>query len=106
MAYGISARIAQGAVDAARAEGLRVGLFRPITLYPFPKDALREFVAPGGRQLVCVEMSNGQLRDDVKLAIDCACPVHLVNRMGGNLVTEEDILARSRELARSAGGRE
>ena len=106
VAYGISARIAQGAVDAARAEGLRVGLFRPITLYPFPKDALRAFVAPGGRQLVCVEMSNGQLRDDVKLAMDCACPVHLVNRMGGNLVTEEDILARLRELARSAGGRE
>lgn len=102
VAYGISARIAQGAVDAARAEGRRVGLFRPKTLYPFPKDALNAFVARGGKQLICVEMSNGQMRDDVKLAVECRCPVHLVNRLGGNLVTTEGILEGIRNAAAKA----
>lgn len=102
VAYGICARIAQGAVDAARAEGLKVGLLRPKTLFPFPKDALKAFVERGNKQLVCVEMSNGQMRDDVKLAIDCACPVHLVNRMGGNLVTQEQIMNQLRKIAPTA----
>ncbi len=96
VAYGIIARIAQGAVDVARKEGLRVGLFRPKTLYPFPVDALKAFVDPGGKQLICVEMSNGQMRDDVKLAIDCRCPVHLVNRLGGHVVEQSQILAEIR----------
>lgn len=102
VAYGISARIAQGAVDAARAEGLKVGLFRPKTLFPFPQAALNAFVAQGGKQLICVEMSNGQMRDDVKLAIECRCPVHLVYRLGGNLVTRDEILAKIRATARQA----
>lgn len=102
VAYGISARIAQGAVDAAREEGLKVGLFRPKTLFPFPQDALNAFVAQGGKQLICVEMSNGQMRDDVKLAIECRCPVHLVYRLGGNLVTRDEILAKIRATARQA----
>ena len=102
VAYGISARIAQGAVDAARKEGLKVGLFRPKTLFPFPKDALNAFVGRGGKQLICVEMSNGQMRDDVKLAIECRCPVHLVYRLGGNLVTQDDVLAKIRAAAKKA----
>ena len=102
VAYGISARIAQGAVDAARAAGLKVGLFRPKTLFPFPQDALNAFVGRGGKQLICVEMSNGQMRDDVKLAIECRCPVHLVYRLGGNLVTRDEILAKIRATARQA----
>ena len=101
VAYGISARIAQGAVDAARAEGIRAGLFRPKTLYPFPKDALNAFVAKGGKQLISVEMSNGQMRDDIKLAVECRCPVHLANRLGGNLVTQEQVLAKIRETAKA-----
>ena len=102
VAYGISARIAQGAVDAARAEGIRAGLFRPKTLYPFPKEALNAFVAQGGKQLISVEMSNGQMRDDIKLAIECRCPVHLANRLGGNVVTQEQVLAKIREAVRKA----
>ncbi len=102
VAYGISARIAQGAVDAARAEGIRAGLFRPKTLYPFPKDALNAFVAKGGKQLVSVEMSNGQMRDDIKLAVECRCPVHLANRLGGNLITRDEVLAKVREAAKKA----
>jgi len=96
VAYGISARIAQGAMDAARAEGFKAGLFRPKTLYPFPKDALNAFVNRGGKQLISVEMSNGQMRDDLKLAIECRCPVHLACRLGGNLITQEAVLAKIR----------
>lgn len=101
VAYGILARIAQGAVDAARAQGLKVGLFRPKTLYPFPRDALNAFVAPGGKQLLSVEMSNGQMRDDIQLAVQCRCPVHLTNRMGGHVVEQGQVLAKIRELARA-----
>jgi len=101
VAYGISARIAQGAMDAARAEGFKAGLFRPKTLYPFPKDALNAFVNRGGKQLISVEMSNGQMRDDLKLAIECRCPVHLACRLGGNLITQEAVLAKIRAAAGS-----
>jgi len=101
VAYGIISRIAQGAVDAARAAGFKVGLFRPKTLYPFPADALNAFVDKGGKQLVSVEMSNGQMQDDLKLAVDCRCPVHLVSRMGGHLISQEAILATVRELAKA-----
>jgi len=99
VAFGIISRLAQGAVDAARAEGIKVGLFRPKTLFPFPKDALNAFVDRGGKQLISAEMSNGQMRDDIKLAVDCRCPVHLVSRLGGHLVTQDEILAKVRELA-------
>jgi 2-oxoisovalerate ferredoxin oxidoreductase alpha subunit len=99
VAYGIISRIAQGAVDAARAEGLKVGLFRPKTLYPFPKEALNAFVSKGGKQLVSVEMSNGQMRDDIKLAVECRCPVHLVNRLGGHVVEQKQILEKIRAIA-------
>jgi len=101
VAYGIISRLAHGAVDAARAEGLKVGLFRPKTLYPFPKDALNEFAARGGGQLISVEMSNGQMRDDIRLALNCQCPVHLVSRMGGHLIGQDQILARIHELVKA-----
>jgi len=101
VAYGIISRIAHGAVDAARAEGLKVGLFRPKTLYPFPKDALNEFAARGGRHLISVEMSNGQMLDDIRLSLNCQCPVHLVSRMGGHLIGQDQILAKIHELVKA-----
>ena len=101
VAYGIVSRIAQGAVDAARAEGLKVGLFRPKTLYPFPKDALLAFASQRGKQIVSVEMSNGQMRDDILLTVGCRCPVHLLNRMGGHVVEQDQVLAKIRELAKA-----
>lgn len=101
VSYGIVSRIVQGAVDVARAQGFKVGLFRPKTLYPFPAAALNAFVAKGGKQIVSVELSNGQMRDDIKLAIECRCPVHLVNRLGGHVVEQEPVLAKIRELART-----
>lgn len=101
VAYGISARIAHGAVDAARAEGLKVGLFRPKTLFPFPTDALNAFVKQGGKQLISVEMSNGQMRDDIQLFTECRCPVHLVSRIGGNILTHDQVLAKIRSVAKA-----
>lgn len=92
VAYGISSRIAHGAVEAARAEGLKVGLFRPKTLWPFPVDGLRALLEKGVKQLLCVEMSNGQMRDDVRLAIECSRPVGLVSRLGGNIITQAQIM--------------
>lgn len=91
-AYGACSRVARTAVDKARAAGKKVGLFRPQTLFPLAQDELQKIAAPV-KKIIVVEMSNGQFRDEVKLAINCAKPVELVNRMGGNLVTSDEILA-------------
>lgn len=96
--YGTSARIARSAVDRLRADGVKAGLFRPITLFPFPTQQL-ERAAKAGRMLV-VELSNGQYRDDIlaHLDRDIRCRVALVNRMGGNMMKVEDVEMRAREL--------
>jgi 2-oxoisovalerate ferredoxin oxidoreductase alpha subunit len=96
--YGSSARIARSAVDALRAEGLKVGLFRPITLFPFPEEELQKIAK--GKKILVVELSNGQYRDDVILHLDRQeyIPVELVNRMGGNLVTTDEVVAAARRL--------
>jgi 2-oxoisovalerate ferredoxin oxidoreductase alpha subunit len=96
--YGSSARIARSAVDQLRAEGVQAGLFRPVTLYPFPREAMNR--ALGGRSVVVVEMSNGQYRDDVLLHLDCGGrrEIRLVNRMGGNMVKVEDVIHAARSL--------
>jgi 2-oxoisovalerate ferredoxin oxidoreductase alpha subunit len=101
--YGSSARIARSAVDALRAEGLRAGLFRPITLFPFPATAMNAAVRDG--KVLVVEMSNGQYRDDVLLHLDrgCRAKVGLVNRMGGNMVKVEEVLTAARNMME--GGR-
>ncbi len=92
VAYGISSRIARSAVDEARKQGKKAGLFRLKTLFPFPKKELKALAAQADR-FIAVEMSNGQMRDDVKLAIECSKPVDLVNRIGGNLITLDQIMA-------------
>ncbi len=88
--YGIVSRIAQNAIKELREEGLKVGMIRPITLFPFPKDSIVE-AANRVDNLLCVEMSCGQMIDDVKLAIECSKPVHLLNRMGGNIPSVEEV---------------
>lgn len=95
--YGTSARIARSAVDRLREEGIRAGSFRPITLFPFPTEQLNR-VAKAGHILV-VELSNGQFRDDVKLHLGCAsrCDVALINRMGGNLMKVEEVVAAAKQ---------
>ncbi len=90
VSYGISSRIARSAVNRSRRNGLKVGLFRLKTLFPFPKQRLNE-IADRYCKFICVEMSNGQMQADVKLAIECKRDVYLVNRLGGNLITQEQV---------------
>lgn len=97
VAYGISSRVAKSAVDTARADGIKVGLLRPITLFPFPSRRIGE-LAEGGCTFISVEMSSGQMREDIRMASGCR-DVELVNRMGGNLIELRDILRKIREIA-------
>ena len=97
VSYGISSRIARSAVDAARKEGIKAGLFRPITLFPFPEKPVRA-LAERGCKFISVEMSNGQMREDIRLASGCR-PVELVCRYGGNLIRLDSILEKIREVA-------
>lgn len=97
VSYGISSRICRNAVDQARKEGLKVGLFRPKTLFPFPEAELKA-LAEKGCTFVSVEMSNGQMIDDIRLAIGCSRPVELVSKMGGNLITLDQVMAKIREI--------
>lgn len=107
-AYGISARIARGAVRMARGKGVAVGLIRPITLWPFPKQPFLA-IAKSARRMLVVEMSHGQFIEDVKLAMNCALPVDFLGKGGGWYPTEEIILekieAMARELVSAAKGK-
>lgn len=92
VAYGASARIAKNAIKEAREKGVKVGLIRPITLWPFPKKVLKE-KAKTAKAFVSAELSMGQMIEDIKLAIECTRPVYLANRAGGMVYTPEEILA-------------
>lgn len=96
-AYGASARVAKSAVMTARKQGLKVGLFRPKTLWPFPKKELNQAIAHAS-QLLCVEMSMGQMIDDVRLAINCSRPVAFFSRTGGVIPTPAEVLAEIKKL--------
>ncbi len=91
--YGIVSRVLRSAVEKARQEGLRAGLFRPITLWPFPGRALVAAAARAKRVLV-VELSNGQMLEDVRLALDGRVPVEFYSRVGGNVPTTEEVHTR------------
>lgn len=99
VAYGISSRIARSAVEQARKHGIKVGLFRPKTLFPFPEKALKKIAEERECKFISVEMSNGQMMEDIILAIGCSRPVELINRMGGNLVDVENITKKVIEIA-------
>ena len=91
--YGIVSRVLRSAVEQARAQGLRAGLFRPISLWPFPSKPLAELAARS-RKVVCVEMSTGQMVEDVRLAINGKVPVDLYSRVGGNVPSVEEVHAQ------------
>ncbi|MDR2417609.1 MAG: 3-methyl-2-oxobutanoate dehydrogenase subunit beta [Treponema sp.] len=97
VAYGTAARVAQGAKKLAEQAGLHVALFRPITLWPFPYKALAS-IAKTGRPFLTVEMSLGQLVEDVKLAVLGSAPVHLLGHSGGVIPTEEEVFAKVKEI--------
>lgn len=97
-AYGISSRIAKSAVKLARKEGLKAGLLRPKTLWPFPSRAIASFAKPGVKFL-SVELSHGQMVEDVKLAVNGRAPVEFLGKAGGGIVTEREIAVKIREMS-------
>jgi 2-oxoglutarate ferredoxin oxidoreductase subunit alpha len=107
VAYGTAARVALGARQLAEKEGVNIGLFRPVTLWPFPSKALAK-IASTGKPILTVEMSQGQLVEDVKLSVLDADPraprgaVHLLAHSGGVVPTEEEVFARAKAILTGA----
>lgn len=91
VAFGLSARVCQKTVDLAREKGIRVGLLRPITLFPFPSKALAS-LADKVDFLFVIEMNAGQMVEDVKLAVNGKRPVYFKGRMGGMVPSPDDVL--------------
>jgi len=96
VAFGIASRVAKNAVVAARAEGIKAGLIRPITLWPFPTKALRK-AADQVKSFVSVELNMGQMIEDVRLATECKRPVSLCNRAGGMIPSPDQVLESIRK---------
>ena len=94
VAYGICARLAHSAVEVLREKGVKAGMIRPITLFPFPVDSLNK-AKKKAKLFLSVELSNGQMIDDIKLTLECSVPVKLINRMGGNIPTIDELVDRS-----------
>jgi pyruvate/2-oxoacid:ferredoxin oxidoreductase alpha subunit len=90
--YGIVSRVLRSVVEEARGKGMKAGLFRPITLWPFPSKALAHAAARVGKVLV-VELSNGQMVEDVRLALHDKVPVEFYGRTGGNVPSVEEVCA-------------
>ena len=90
VAYGASARVSRSAVDMARKNGIKAGLIRPITLWPFPVDAIAK-AAEHVPKFLTVEMSMGQMVDDVRLAVKCSRPVEFYGRTGGMIPTPAEV---------------
>src|SRR5512141_1266473 len=99
--YGIVSRVLRSAVDEARKQGIKVGLFRPITLWPFPTMQLQA-TAAHAEKILTVELSNGQMVEDVKLAVAGKLPVEFYGRVGGNVPTVEELLAKIEEHVAAA----
>lgn len=97
-AYGTVGRIAKSSVKLLREKGVKAGLIRPITLYPFPDEVYAK-VANNGvcKKMLCVELSMGQMIEDVRLSVEGKVPVEFFGRVGGNVMTAEDIVKRVME---------
>ncbi len=96
VAFGIASRVAKNAIVAARKEGIKVGLIRPITLWPFPKDAIGK-AADQVKGFISVELSMGQMIEDVRLYSQCKKPVALCNRCGGMIPSPDEVLESIRK---------
>jgi 2-oxoisovalerate ferredoxin oxidoreductase alpha subunit len=103
VAYGISSRIARAAVELSRADGVRVGLLRPISLYPFPMKRLRQ-LAGKAYSILVLELSSGQLIEDVRLAVGGITPVQLLRRTGGMMPTAEQVAQELKKMERECVG--
>lgn len=91
VAFGLSARICQKAIQLARAKGIRVGLFRPVTLFPFPKKPLKK-LGSRVKGILVVEMNAGQMIEDVRLAIESGLPIEHYGRFGGIIPTPDEVV--------------
>jgi len=100
--YGIASRIERTAVDILRRKGVKAGLFRPITLSPFPREALARVAK--GRKILAVELDAGQFADDVRLNLaksglgEEAASVKMLHRMGGEVVAVDAVLAETEKM--------
>lgn len=97
VAYGTTSRIARTAIEQCEQLGIRAGLLRPITLYPYPYKAFDEIIEKP-KAFLCVEMSMGQMLDDVKIAVAGRKPVHFYGRAGGNVPMPEDIVKTIQDI--------
>jgi pyruvate/2-oxoacid:ferredoxin oxidoreductase alpha subunit len=97
--HGIVSRILRGAVDTAREAGLRVGLFRPITLWPFPLKRLRR-LAERVQGFLVVELNTGQMVEDVRLAVGDRAKVNFYGRCGGKVPSEAEIITQLKRMMR------
>ena len=96
VAFGSQARVTMKTMELAREEGLKVGLARPITLWPFPDEHIRQ-AAGKAKGILVVELDAGQMIEDVKLAVNCNLPVELYGRLGGNVPTPDEVLLALKE---------
>ena len=96
MAYGTSARVCQKAVELAREQGIKAGLLRPITLFPFPSKQINK-LADQVKLMLSVEMSAGQMVEDVMLSVNGKVPVYHYGRMGGMIPTPDEVVENLKE---------
>lgn len=101
VAFGIAARIASSAVKRLRREGKKVGIFRPVTLFPFPEKEI-EVLAGGGRKFLTIELNAGQMVEDVRLSVGGRSEVYFYGRPGGAIMTPEEVMEESRRLLSEA----
>ena len=97
VAYGASSRVARSAVNKVREDGIKAGLVRPTSLWPFPVDAIKR-AAKGAKEMLVVEMRMGQMVDDVKLAVECSLPVHFYGRTGGMIPSPAEVIKKIEEI--------
>lgn len=100
VAFGLSARICQKVMDLGREKGMKIGLLRPITLYPFPYKRISE-LSEKVEFILDVEMNAGQMVEDVRLAVEGKVPVHFIGRMGGMILSPEDVLNKIESILKS-----
>ena len=96
--YGCISRVLRTVVDEAREKGVRLGLFRPVTLFPFPRAAIAGLPGRGVRRILTVELSTGQMVDDVDLALGGKLKSDFYYRVGGNVPSATEILGRISEM--------
>ena len=97
---GITARVSKNAINEARKRGVKVGMLRPITLYPFPKQAF-EAAAKKVKSFLTVELNMGQMKEDVELAIKCSKPIAMCNRVGGMIPSSDEVLEAIEALVKA-----